>query len=497
MFHSPRGDQPSQEPIRLSEVVPNARYVVGNDMLGRGVQTVACECRAGDIFVARIHEDGDGHDEVSEAIARGVSGVVAERVVPTFGVPLAIVRNSQAAFARISQALAGHPSRRLRVIAVTGTSGKTTTAWITASILSEAGVAVGVLSDLGCLDGEGCVPEPAGGAGESLEDPRVLARWLRRLSDSGCTHAVVEVSSRMLAASVLSGVLCETVAVTNLASAHLDLHGTAAAYHRIKRRILACMTPDGCLVTNGDDRRLAKLAAMHEGPGVAAALVNEADVSASPVERSLHGQTFLLSHAGSLVPVAVTTPVASFARNAVVAAGVAVRYGIPLERVARGIESAGMVTGRVERFACGQDFAAFLDRPTSRHQVASTLSGLRHLTNGRLVALLGERVAGDLRGIGSGDRSKSSMGVVPLLEQWCDEVMLVPRGVGTTAMGRVGRMLESLGEGDCLVVFDEPPGTWDDPTDPSGEPMPLVFLVEAWLRSAASKAPPAAGRRAA
>lgn len=472
----PRGGM--QAAVRLSEVLPTPRFIACRDVLGRGVSDDVEACRTGDIFVARERPDHDGHDEVAEAIARGVSGVVAERIVPTFGVPLCLVKDTSDAFARIAHAFHGHPSRRMRLIAVTGTSGKTTTAWLIASVLAEAGVAVGVLSDLGCLDADGLAPMRAAADGRLLDDPRLLARALSRLADSGCTHAVVEVSSRMLAARSLAGVVCETVAVTNLATAHLDLHGTRRAYHAIKRRILDCLHPDGCLVVNGDDHRLVRMAERYEGYGLSATLVGEGDVTASPVERGLRGQTFLLSHRGNLVPVSVPTPVASFARNAVVAAAVGVRYGLPLERVARGIEAVGSVSGRIEPIACGQSFAAFLDRPTSRHQLASTLTSLRHLAGGRLVVMLGEGVADGLELDAAGDA----------LGKWCDEVVFVGkthRGEASRGLelGRIGRVLDALRDDDCLLVLDDVPPFSPSTTDPSGEPMALAFLVEAWMRS--------------
>jgi UDP-N-acetylmuramoyl-L-alanyl-D-glutamate--2,6-diaminopimelate ligase len=478
--------------VRLSEVLPTPRFIACRDVLGRGVSDDVETCGTGDIFVARERRDRDGHDDVAEAIARGVAGVVAERIVPTFGVPLCLVKDTSDAFARIAHAFHGNPARRMRLIAVTGTSGKTTTAWLVASVLAEAGIAVGVLSDLGCLDADGLAPMRAAADGRLLDDPRLLARALGRIADSGCTHAVVEVSSRMLAARSLAGVVCETVAVTNLATAHLDLHGTRRAYHAIKRRILDCLHPDGCLVVNGDDHRLVRMAERYEGYGLSATLVGEGDITASPVERGLRGQTFLLSHRGSLVPVCVPTPVASFARNAVVAAAIGVRYGLPLERVAKGIEAAGSVSGRIEPLACGQSFAAFLDRPTSRHQLASTLASLRHLSRGRLVVMLGEGVAEGLE-VNPADE---------LLEKWCDEVLFVgetrrPEASGAATLGRIGRVLDGLDDDDCLLVLDDAPPFSPNPTDPSGEPMALAFLVEAWMSSHEPTAFPGGINRAA
>ena len=216
--------------LRLSECLPKRRFIACDDVLATGCYDDPRLCGPGDVFVARLDADRDGHEFVSEAVARGCSGVVAERHVPTFGAPLCLVPDAAAAYTRIVHSLAGNPAQALNLIAITGTSGKTTTAWLAAAVLAEGGHSVGVLSDLGCLDADSLEAErPA-----NLADPHEMVHWLKRLISSGCSHAVLEVSSEMLAHQGLVGISCETVAITNLASAHLDMHGSKEAYHAVK-----------------------------------------------------------------------------------------------------------------------------------------------------------------------------------------------------------------------------------------------------------------------
>ena len=146
---------------------------------------------------------------------------------------------------------------------------------------------------------------------------------------------------------------------------HLDDHGSVEAYHEIKARILDSLGTHGCLVANVDDERVERLAARHRGPRLTAALQHDADLTAIAVERSLHGQMVLLRSGGHVVPVTLSTPVTAFARDALFAAAVGLRYRVPLERIARGLEAAGSVAGRMERIDRGQEMAVFLDRPTS------------------------------------------------------------------------------------------------------------------------------------
>lgn len=467
--------------LRLSEVLTDRRFVACDDVLATGCYDDPRRCGPGDVFVARMDRERDSHGFVSEAVARGCSGVVAERLVPTYGAPLCLVPDAAAAYTQIVHGLAGNPAQALDLIAITGTSGKTTTAWLSAAVLAEAGHSVGILSDLGCLDAGSIEAEPPA----DLSDPHEMVHWLKRLIASGCSHAVVEVSSRMLAHQAMVGISCRTVAITNLASAHLDLHGSKQAYHGIKRRILGCLPADGCLVGNADDPAVAAAAARHDGQSLMAGLRTPADLTASPVERSLAGQTFLLRTGREMMPVAVSTPVASYARNALTAASIGLSHGVPLATIARGLEAVGSVAGRLERLDRGQDFACFVDQPSSGHQLASTLASLRHLTgHGRLIAAVDTNVADSLEGFDRRHRFSSR------LLRWCDDCILVPHRLSrqvsdesTQFLAGFDRALSQLGRGDCLVVVGN--HSWgSDPIDPSGERMSAQMLTEGWFRVA-------------
>lgn len=494
MGKAQRGSWSGGGGVRMSDIVPAARFIACDEIVVARCCDDAHLCEPGDVFFARIDGVGDCDEAVAIALARGAGAVVAETVVPTGGMPLAIVPDAAWASARASHALAGDPARHMRVIAVTGTSGKTTTVWLTASVLGEAGLRVGVVSDLGCLDADGLEPE----CGE-VQDAAALAHWLRRLADSGCTHAVIEVSSRMLAAQALAGVECDTVVVTNLAEAHLDLHGSKEAYHAIKGRILDSLAADGCLIVNADDERLRRLvrrcATERPAAGVIEAGLSRGDLTATPVERSLFGQTFLMQAAGHTIPVGVAPPVASFVRDALLAAATGMRYRVPVERVARGIEAAGSVSGRMERLDRGQDFATFLDRPTSGHALATSLSGLRRLTGGRLVLIAEERIAEELGGLDL-FASRSS--------RWCDACIVAPEGIAVddptepaiAAYARIDRELSRLGEGDCLLVLGDVFRNGLPPRDPDLRRLGLLDVIDGWLQLAH---PPrrVPGRRAA
>ncbi|RLS76939.1 MAG: hypothetical protein DWI03_07785 [Planctomycetota bacterium] len=469
--------------VSLAALLPRSRFIACDDILATAVQDDADRCRPGDVFVARLTARGDGHDAVSRALARGAVAVIAERMVPTEGTGLCLVHDSDFALTRLAQALAGEPSHHMRVIAVTGTSGKTTTAWLTAAVLAEAGLRVGVLSDLGCLSADDALPEA-----DDYSRPATLAAWLARLADDDCSHAVVEVSSEMLAAQALAGVRCDTVVVTNLARARLATHGAARAHRDLCRRATEALAPGGCLVAGRPAARHGLLdGADATATCLTAGLTADCDVWARPVEGSLWGRTFLLGCGGQRVPVAVDNPVRPFVRNATLAAAVGARYGVSLERAARGLEAAGSVPGRVERIDCGQDAAVFVDAPTSPHALAGTLGSLRRLTRGRLVVLAEKRLAHHLGGRGFGRR----------VARWCDGCELVPDTILDVAAdaqalacyARIDGLLSGLGQDDCLLVAGGL-RRGRRARGPAAGRFPLAELVQGWLRLAHPAARP-------
>lgn len=476
------GSPPCLRTRSLAALLPDARFIGGSDILASGVCDDPRDCRPGGLFLARLTAEQDGHDAIPLAIARGVQGIVVERLMPAAAVPQCIVPDASWALARLEQAFAGEPSRSLKLVVVTGTSGKSTCCWLTAAALAEAGHRVGVLSDLGCLGPDDDAPTPA-----DLGQPHAFANWLARLAAAGCTHAVAEISSSMLASHLLAGVECDTVVVTNLAAAHLDRHGSTRAYHGVKARAVAALRPGGCLVS-GAGRRRDRFLARHlpaAGRLITAGLAADCDVRATPIEGSLFGRTVLTACGGKLVPMTLDTPTVPFLRDALLAVAVAARYGIAAETAIRGIEAAGPVPSRAERLDRGQEAAIFLDTPTSGHALAATLASLRRLTSGRLVLIAEEsavtRLGGDAFGRLAG-RHADATAVVPATILADD-----PLEADLAAYARVDQLLASLAAGDCLLALGVPLRFPAPPGSPGGH-FPLAMLVDAWLQMAGDPA---------
>jgi UDP-N-acetylmuramoyl-L-alanyl-D-glutamate--2,6-diaminopimelate ligase len=388
---------------------------------------------------------------------------------------------------RFDEQPARQAARLPRVIAVTGTSGKTTTAWLTAAVLAEAGLAPGVLSDLGCLGPADDAPISA-----DYSSPIWFTTWLARLAAAGCSHAVVEVNDRMLLDNTLAAVSIDTVVVTNLGGSRRVRGSRRRHDQAVKAGLVGSLGGGGCLVSGCDSAGQALLRGrLPAGVDlITAGLAADCDVRATAVEGSLFGRTVLASCRGQIVPLSLDTPVVPFVRDSLLAAAVGGRYGVSLEAAVRGIESAGAVPGRVERIDRGHEAAIFVDSPTSRHALAATLGSLRRLTSGRLVVLAEEPLVSRL---GAGQFG-------PLVARHCDACVVAPTSVlaedpaaaDVSAYARVDRLLGSLGAGDCGLVLG---GGRTTPPGRRGGRFPLGMLVDAWLQLA--EPAPTGHRRAA
>ncbi len=374
--------------ISLRRLFPEAEILGADD-----VEVAACtadsrQVEPGDLFVALAGRGEDGHALAAEAVARGCSAIVAERPVATSEVPVCYVPDTREAYGRLCHALAGDPSRHLKVIGVTGTSGKTTAACLIASVLSTAGYPVGVLGSLGYFDG---VESQA--AVQSTPPPAETARWLRRMVDHGCTHAVMEVSVRGLDQGRAAGVSFHTVAVTNVRRDYLNHYPSPCDYRLARSRLLEHMAGEGLAVLNADDPTTAAFLGRIGTPALTFAMQAPAEITGALLEQCPSEQTFLLSAGSDIMPVRTRMIGLHHVYNCLLAATVGLAYGIDLPLVVRGLEAVEQVPGRLQRVECGQSFSVYVDHANTPDGLSGALQTLRRVVPGRLICVFGD--AGD------------------------------------------------------------------------------------------------------
>ena len=343
----------------------------------------ARQCRPGDIFVAVLDAEHDGHNDATEAVRRGAIAVVAEQVVPV-QVPVILVEDTRVAFGQICQAISGNPTDQLKLIGVAGTYGKTTTELLITSILEAAGKDMGVIGSLGYCDGV----NTAGGPRKTPSTAE-LADWLSRMVTHGSTHGVIEMDASSLARRALSGVNLEAAVITNIRRASLNEFGSLLNYRKAIARIVDNLVPGGACVLNADDPASQRLLDTINGPVLTFGIHKPAEIRATIVERHLGEQTFLLSAGNETVPVRTQLIGDHHVHNCLAAAATGLLFGCDLTTIARGLEFVKELPGRMELLRYGQSFGVFVDQANSPESLALTLKTLRQVTRGRLICACG------------------------------------------------------------------------------------------------------------
>ena len=347
-----------------------------------GVTHNAGWVQPGFAFVAIRGAKFDGHAFTGQAQARGAVAVIGEGTGEAGLLPYLTVPSARAALAHTAAALAGHPSRALRVVGVTGTDGKTTTGWLTRHLLRAAGLPTGLLSTVGYELPDGLLRHfPAHFT--TPEAPQVQAT-LREIVDAGGEAVVLEASSHALALDRLLGVDWDVAVWTHLSREHLDFHGTVEAYFAEKRKLVE-RAPFAVL--NADDPWTERLKI---GPHTTYGLDSPADWRAGEIEERSTGLHFhVVSPLGGFD--ARLPMIGRFnAANALAAMAAAARLGATVAQLTEGLASFPGVPGRME-LVQGERLGVrvvvdFAHTPPSLEKALSTL---RATTSGKLLVVIG------------------------------------------------------------------------------------------------------------
>jgi UDP-N-acetylmuramoyl-L-alanyl-D-glutamate--2,6-diaminopimelate ligase len=385
----------SATPVSLRRLFASASFVGCGDVAVSDVSDDSRQCRPGCLFAALPGYRTDGLHHLEEAVHRGAAALLLSRPLPEVPLPQCIVPDVRRAYATLCEALFGYPSRRLGMVGVTGTNGKTTVTWMIRSILEAAGHAAGIVGTIEYSDG--IESEPA-----LLTTPcaRTLAQWLAATASRATRYAAIELSSHALDQSRAAGTLLDVAVVTNITQDHFDYHGAFDHYRAAKGRIVEQLKRSGLVVLNADDPAAAAVAGgTPEGVQVRTyGCVEAADVTARDIRCSIDGSDFRLCC--GVEEIEIHTPLIGRhnVSNALAAATSALHFGIPLSEIAEGIANLELVPGRLQRVAAGHDFNVFVDYAHTHDALERSICAVRELTAGRVLCVFG---AG-----GDRDRSK-------------------------------------------------------------------------------------------
>ena len=339
----------------------------------------------GDVFVAVAGFQVDGHDFAKDAVERGAAALVVERRIEGVPpeVPQFIAPSGREALSRIGDAFYGHPSGDLALIGVTGTNGKTTTAFLVDAILRSSGRRAGLMGTIHYRVGDEVFEEPR----TTSEGPDVQ-RYLRRMVDAGASHAVMEVSSHGLSLDRLLGCEFQAAVFTNLTQDHLDFHGDMESYFQAKLKLFREFSPANSIV-NVDDAFGKRIAAEVRGDVWTYALDTGADLGVEDLSNSSAGMCFqMLTPAG-----AVRVETALIGRhnlsNILAASAACLSQGLTPDEVAAGVVSLENIPGRFEKVDMGQPFLVVVDYAHTEDALARVLEFARPVTEKRILTLMG------------------------------------------------------------------------------------------------------------
>ncbi len=325
----------------------------------------------------------DGHDFAADAVARGAVALVVERELPDLDIPQLDVPSVRAAMASAAAAFFGDPTQTLRTVGVTGTNGKTTTAFLIRALLEAGGRQTGLLGTVKSVIG-GVEHEVVRTTPEAIDLQRTFREMLEH-RDEAC---VIEVSSHALELHRADAIRFAAAVFTNLTQDHLDFHPTMEDYFSAKRRLFTDRSP-AASVLNIDDRYGARLATELRNSITFALETPDATYRAVEVQTDLDGTRFTLLTQDERIEISSPLRGRFNVYNVLGALAVARTLDVPLQTCAEAIRTAGQVPGRFQTVDEGQRFAVLVDYAHTPDSLENVLSAARALTTNRLHVVFG------------------------------------------------------------------------------------------------------------
>lgn len=347
--------------------------------------------KPGDLFFCVHGLKSDGHLFLPDAAARGASAALIERELPELPVPAIMVENVRAAMPRVAAHFYDYPSRKLALVGVTGTNGKTTTTYLVEAIARAAGHGTGVIGTLGArindeeIPGERTTPE-------APDLQALLARMVEADPGSGMVVAM-EASSHALHQARTEGCEYDVGVFTNLTQDHLDYHPTMEDYFQAKALLFTEYprhTSKGFTgVINVDDPYGQRLAKMCEGLVLSYAVENDAILRATDIEASATGLRFTLNTPEATFPVRLHLGGLFNVYNSLAAMAAGRALGFEWDVILGALQAAPGVPGRFESVSAGQDFGVIVDYAHTPDGLENVLQAARALRPRRLITVFG------------------------------------------------------------------------------------------------------------
>jgi UDP-N-acetylmuramoyl-L-alanyl-D-glutamate--2,6-diaminopimelate ligase len=361
-----------------------------------GIEYDSRRVREGSLFLAFRGGTTDGNRFIPQSIAQGARAIVtdshagfAATVAAHPGLACVQIAHGRRALAALAANFYHHPETQLHLSGVTGTNGKTTTAFLLEAILRHHGRKTILAGTIEYRAADRVFPAP-----HTTPESRDLFELFREGVDHGATEAIMEVSSHALDQERVAGLHFDTAIFTNLTQDHLDYHHTMENYFAAKAKLFdgSLGAPPRVAIINSDDPYGLKLKALARSPEIYTYGRDRGDFHASGVQMEPSGMQFTLNTPQGNVPVTTRLTGGVNVLNLLAASAAAVARGLTLEQVAAGIDSMAFVPGRFQSVDCGQNFAVVVDYAHTDDALRNVISVARAFVsrrNGRVITLFG------------------------------------------------------------------------------------------------------------
>ena len=369
----------------LREFDPDLNLTELPNVAVRAVQEDSRRVQPGDLFVARSGLKTTGSQFVADAAARGAIAVASSSRLIDCPLPSFRVADAAAAASRLAHLNCGRPSRRLRVLGVTGTNGKTTSTYLLRHILNHCGIRCGMIGTVEIDDGNQTAE-----AAMTTPGPVDTAELLARMCDNACRACAMEVSSHALYQQRVADVAFAAAAFTNLTGDHLDYHGSMENYADAKAILFRNLSEHAVAIVNSDDAWSERMIEETPAKLIRFGFNSDDDYSARDVAVTAQMTRFMLHTPDGRAEVKLSLIGKHNVANALTAAALASEtFGLSVHQLAAGLAAAAGAPGRLQPIRNGQPFAVLVDYAHTDDALENVLTALRPLTRGKLRVLFG------------------------------------------------------------------------------------------------------------
>jgi len=369
-----------------------------------GITNDSRKVRPGYLYVAIKGYKADGHNFIKKSLECGAQAIVSEEKLSLdTSIPQIVVRNTRKALSSLSCCFYNNPSQKINVVGVTGTNGKTTTTFLTKSIIEKAGYEAGLIGTINYQIGEKMIT-----AQETTPESVELQRLIAEMVAAKMKFAVMEVSSHSAIQHRIENIDFKTAVFTNITTEHLDYHKTISNYMNAKLELFKNLRKDSFAVLNADDEFSEYFADRTNAKILWYGIKNDADIKAEICRESTSDIMIKLKYSGKEIDMKIPFVGVHNVYNVLAAVASAISLGFELDVIKSGIETAPTVPGRLESVPCNRGFEVVVDYAHTPHALETILQALRNLVKGRILLVFGC----------GGDRDKEKR---PLMGRIADE----------------------------------------------------------------------------